>query len=219
MKITEKEIFEMEKELINKHFKGIEPREIEIIEGDPDIHGRAGETLEIYRNFLDGCTEAELINLLKHELIHYFLPEQGHDKDFLDKAEEVGCRIGDYGRDAYIEELKPMGFLEEVVDEDNKSATIRYHKRPLWRLLFEDVDWPLGARLQKLREYTKLSREEVASEAGINRDMLMEIENVETLEHVEKWWDVDEMTFKPLFDEELIRRVFEIIASKYEEET
>jgi DNA-binding XRE family transcriptional regulator len=217
MKITKKKIFEMEKQLINKHFKGIEPREIELV-GDATFNGRAGEKLEIDRNFLEKCTEAELIDLLKHELIHYFLPGQGHDKDFLDKAEEVESTIGNYVGNAYINELKPMGFLEEVVGEDNKSATIYHQKRPQWRL-FEDVDWPLGTRLKMLREYTKLSREEVASEAGISKDMLMEIENAESLEHVEKYWDVDEMTLKPLFDEELIRRVFETIASKYEEET
>jgi DNA-binding XRE family transcriptional regulator len=218
MKITEKKIFEIEKELINKYFRGLQPREIELVEDDSFI-GAAREKLLINRNYLKKCTKAELANLLKHELIHYALPGRGHDKDFLDKAEEVGSTIGDYARNAYIDELKPMGFLEEVVGEDNKSATIYHHKRPQWHLLFEDVSCPIGTRLKMLREYTKLSREEVASEAGISKDMLMEIENAETLEHVEKWWDVDEMTFKPLFDEELIRRVFETIASKYEEET
>jgi hypothetical protein len=217
MKITEKKIFEIEKELINKYFRGLQPREIELVEDDSFI-GAAREKLLINRNYLKKCTKAELANLLKHELIHYALPGRGHDKDFLDKAEEVGTTIGGYEVNRYIDELQPLGFLEEVLGEDEKTAEYVYHKKPQWNL-FEDTGGSctyIGGRLYLLRTYTHLSQKDVAREAGISVELL------KTIEETEGWVEVeyDLKTEELLHDDYgVIERIFKVIASKYEEET
>jgi hypothetical protein len=90
----ERRIYRLELELISKHFKGLRPRPVTLARRlELGADGEAGEPNLILKDRKRPRKELEA--LLKHELIHYQLKDEGrvfhgHGAAFLARAQELG---------------------------------------------------------------------------------------------------------------------------------
>ncbi len=95
MNRLERKVYQFEKRLIAKFFKGLKPRPVKLVR-DVDLLGRAEDPyLEINEFLLEAGKEKELEDVLKHELIHYELQDSGkeyhgHGTSFLKRAGQLG---------------------------------------------------------------------------------------------------------------------------------
>jgi DNA-binding XRE family transcriptional regulator len=207
MDISVEEIYELEKVLIAEYFPGLRPRAIEIVDGC-SFDGAARKHLLINKEFLAKCTKEELIDLLKHELIHYKLPGKGHDNNFMEESERVGNPITDYETNRLYEELRVIGMIEEKIEEDGK-VSIDLCKKPRWELFESGYvmnSTNHGYCFRMLRQYLGLSQQEVASRAGISVYMLRKIEGTRNLyDSKYNQYDDDDKSF--------LEKVFDAIVS------
>ena len=94
MNARERRIYGLELKLIKKHFKGLRPRPVKLSEKlELGADGEASEPDLLLRDRKRSRKELEA--LLKHELIHYQLRDQGkvfhgHGAAFLRRAQELG---------------------------------------------------------------------------------------------------------------------------------
>jgi hypothetical protein len=92
--VKEKKLYSLELDLIKQHFKGLKPRPVKLVKKlDFGAHGEAGEPNLLIKD--TRRTRKELESLLKHELIHYELKDNGsvyhgHGESFLKRAQELG---------------------------------------------------------------------------------------------------------------------------------
>jgi len=95
MNKLERKVYRLERTLIEKFFKGLEPRPVKLVR-EVKFDGRAGDPyLEINESLLVAGKEKELEDVLKHELIHYELQDSGkeyhgHGAAFLKRAKQLG---------------------------------------------------------------------------------------------------------------------------------
>ena len=93
-------VYNLERKLIRKYFKGLRPRAVKLVK-DPDFSGMADEPHLLIDEALVGKKPTkDLEDLLKHELIHYELKDNGkdyhgHGQAFLKRAGEMEI-IGSY---------------------------------------------------------------------------------------------------------------------------
>lgn len=94
MNVREKRIYRLEVKLIQRHFKGLRPRPVQLARRlELGADGEAGEPNLIIKD--RKRSPAELEALLKHELIHYELKDKrnvfhGHGRAFLKRAQALG---------------------------------------------------------------------------------------------------------------------------------
>lgn len=94
MNPREKRIFRLEVKLIQRHFKGLRPRPVQLARRlELGADGEAGEPNLIIKD--RQRSPADLEALLKHELIHYELKDKGkffhgHGRAFLKRAQALG---------------------------------------------------------------------------------------------------------------------------------
>ena len=98
MTSEEQRVYKLEKELIEKYFRGLRARAVRLIE-DADFLGKADDPYLLINRQLSESPQA-LENILKHELIHYELKDKGrdyhgHGQAFLKRAAELGI-VGQY---------------------------------------------------------------------------------------------------------------------------
>lgn len=100
MTSEEQSVYNLERQLIRKHFKGLRPRSVKIVKR-ADLMGEADEPyLLINKRLVGKKSIKDLRDTLKHELIHYELRDNGkdysgHGQVFLKRATELGI-IGSY---------------------------------------------------------------------------------------------------------------------------
>jgi hypothetical protein len=89
--ITEQDLYRMELQLIKKHFPGMRPRPVKI-DDKIDDYAQASEPSMIF-NLAMHRSKREVIDTLKHELIHYELRDKGlypgHGHAFSRRAKEL----------------------------------------------------------------------------------------------------------------------------------
>jgi len=96
----EQRVYNLERQLIRKYFKGLRPRPVKTVK-NPKFGARADEPSLLVDKALVGTkTTKELEDILKHELIHYELKDKGknyygHGAAFLKRAAELGI-VGTY---------------------------------------------------------------------------------------------------------------------------
>ena len=95
MNRLEQRVYRLEKQLIEKFFKGLKPRPVKLVR-HVNFHGQASDLcLEINEALLEAGKEKDLEDVLKHELIHYELKDggkkyHGHGAAFLRRAQQLG---------------------------------------------------------------------------------------------------------------------------------
>ena len=169
-----KKLFELQQILIREYFPKLKARKIKIVKtGEYD--GKAGAYLEISKSFLEIANKKEIIDLLKHELIHYYLPVgDGHNDSFLRMARKIKCPILDYENSSFIDEMETIGRVEEL-----PNGTLKVYKKSNWDVFKAG---PLynsehgGSLFRILRKRRRLSRKDVAKWAGISVYMLKKLE-------------------------------------------
>ena len=208
-KNKETEIFELEKKLIKEYFNGVRPRTIKIVDSN-DFLGRASTNLEISRDFLNRCTKEELINLLKHELIHYKLPREGHYDKFIKEMERVGLEVDKDILSLNYEEGLNFGCIKEGRIKNGVITTVKY-ERPRWGL-FEEVLYRSehqGYAFRMLRNRVAITQRELAHKAEISLYMLRKIENSKDL------YRCNLKTLIPEFNEDVLKALFHAIVDNW----
>jgi len=115
-------VYNLERQLIRKHFKGLRPRPVKLVK-DPHFGGMADEpNLLIDKALVGKKPTKDLEDLLKHELIHYELKDSGkdyagHGQAFLKRAGALEI-IGSY-------ELARCFSLEEYEHTPTKRKLVR----------------------------------------------------------------------------------------------
>ena len=201
----------MEKDIIKKFFPGMQPRPIKFICGG-ELDGKAGTNLEIRVGFIKKCTRDDLIKLLTHELIHYWVgPQLGHNQQFLDECERLGLEIEDFGYEInqYVVEGELFGEAESRFI-DGKEHIIR-KKRPTWKIfeqgpLYDAVSQ--GPVFRSLRHRYGLSQKDVAQEAKISISLLRLIERAKEVNH--PWGHKNPIRERYLGDN-ILKRLFHAI--------
>lgn len=193
MKITESEIYELEKSLIKKHKRligHVKPRKIKLVRG-VDHAGRADKQLEINEDWLKTTTKERFIEVLKHELAHYAIGIKyaGHREEFMGLCEKLGCSSDDlsYSFSRAMEEYRLAGMVEEEFVSDNESR-VTFKKKPNWKVFREDALYNCsheGELFKALRKRVGKSRKEIAKDMGISDYALKRLES-------RRSWFIDE---------------------------
>ena len=94
MNRQEQRIYDLERQLIRKYFKGLRARPVKIVK-DSSFYGLADEPHLLINKQMHGGSAQELEDTLKHELIHYELKDlgrdfHGHGGAFLKRATQLG---------------------------------------------------------------------------------------------------------------------------------
>ena len=184
MKITEAEIYELEKSLIKK-FKRlighVKPRKIKFVRG-VGFSGCADKELKINEDWLKTAMEEQLIELLKHELAHYAIDAEycAHSEKFMDLCKKLGCSSDDlsYSFGQAMDESRLFGMAVERINE-NMETIVTFKKRPNWEVFESDVLYGcshVGDIFKILRKGMRKSRKEVAKKMGISDHALKRLE-------------------------------------------
>jgi DNA-binding XRE family transcriptional regulator len=167
-----REIVRIQKDIIKKFFPGLKPRRIKIVDAGGKFSGRAAKELEVDVNFLANCIREELKDLIKHELIHYYLPKQGHNTNFLKECKRLGLALKDdsYEYNRWYEEGIVLGLVEETPPSEEGIITAVRKKKPRWDYFWGEVVYNTdeGWIFRRLRRYANLSQKELAQRAGLS---------------------------------------------------
>lgn len=121
-KFTEDTLYRMELGLIRKHFPGLKPRLVKM-DITIDDYAQAGEPFMLFNPNLHK-SKREVIDTLKHELIHYELRDRGlypgHGRAFLKRAKELNVLD--------MPELRQCSGIEEIQLSPHR---VTYVKTPL----------------------------------------------------------------------------------------
>jgi DNA-binding XRE family transcriptional regulator len=179
----EENLYELEKKLIENtpKFNGIKPRPIFIV--DMDWSGLAyQDKIEVGRGFLEmNPSHSEVEALLKHELLHYVHPGQGHSMEFIEDAKEIGILDDIDRRQLFFDELNQTQLEGRVCYKTNQEGEQEFMIRdePSWEGLEDvvgDANMPVGELLRMLREGYQMSRSEAAESIGISEKELKRVE-------------------------------------------
>jgi transcriptional regulator with XRE-family HTH domain len=182
MRMTEAEIYELEKGLIEKYEKligHVKPRKMKFVR-NVDFSGMASKQLEINEDWLKTATEEKLKDILKHELAHYAVVEfYSHGKKFRDLCTKLGCSQDDlnYSIGKALEDAPLFGMVSEKYE--NNSIIARFLEKPNWEnfrngILFHSGNQ--GLLFQALRRRMRKARKKVAEEMGISDNILKKLE-------------------------------------------
>jgi len=141
MNRQEQRIYDLERQLIRKYFKGLRARPVKIVK-DSSFYGRADEPhMLINKQMHEGSAE-KLEDTLKHELIHYELKDKGkdyhgHGQAFLKRATQLDI----LGRI----ELDQCSSMEEYF--------VTPTKRTLVKISMKKVKEQIGQEIEALMDF------------------------------------------------------------------
>ena len=96
--------------------------------------GHRPEFIEFSQKLLDEGTDNDVINVIKHEYVHYFLlvttnEKHGHDATFRAKCAEIGCEHDRSRNDMESDGFKrPEQTKYEIWCEDCQDIVANYHR-------------------------------------------------------------------------------------------
>lgn len=202
------ELYGLEKDIIKRNKLPIKPRPIKIIYHEVDYGGRAGVQLELSSSSLKSCNKNELIDILKHELVHYVRgTNHGHDLKFLNVCKRIGSSIGQYELGRNYDEARARGQLVSTLANGEEKCSIM--KYPTWKIFnYNMVECEAqGMLFRGLRRYNGLSLKEVASEAGLSRYM---IKLIESANNVKRPWGrhaINRKRYSRYIDDALLMKI------------